>query len=586
MNINDYYIQELQALRILGAEFSEKNPGLSSFLARKGQDPDVERLLEGFSFLTGRLRQYMHEELPEVSHTLAQLLWPNYLRPIPSYSILKYEALDNVSIIKNIPKGEEVCAIHNEDNIKCVFKTAYDMQILPLKLIKADYYTSGEESSIELSFKTTQNLPLSKIIFEKLRFYIGNHEHVSENLYLFLMNYVKNVEIIIKKNSAEKTLSSDVIQPVGFSEEENILPKYKNVFQGYTLLQEYFCYKEKFYFFDLENLDIINTFPSELLDRTQTFQIKINFTKKIPITKKITSDNFLLYCTPIVNLFEGEGEPIRKGLEEEYEIIPSEHPYAHSEVYSVEEISGWDSRINKYHKYRPFESFQHKKENTEYYYTRVKLSTDETRTKTYVRFNPSSISSSTQYEEDVTISLNILITNRDLPSTLEVGSISLPTAKSTISGIEFKNITIASKSYIPPIRGDFLWRIISNMSLNYLALDNIQTLRNVLEAYDFIGANDMIQQKQTETILSGLTDIKYDTIDMIFKGLPMRGTHNKITLNSKKFSTLGEAYLLSSILNEFFALYCSTNSFSKLEVLVDQKEKFEWKPHIGKQLLL
>ena len=45
MTINDYYLQELQALRILGAEFSEKNPGLSSFLARKEQDPDVERLL-------------------------------------------------------------------------------------------------------------------------------------------------------------------------------------------------------------------------------------------------------------------------------------------------------------------------------------------------------------------------------------------------------------------------------------------------------------------------------------------------------------------------------------------------------------
>jgi hypothetical protein len=111
MTINEYYTHELQALRILAAEFSEKNPGLSSFLARKGQDPDVERLLEGFSFLTARLRQYTDEELPEVSHTLAQLLWPNYLRPIPSYSILKYtpSSTDTSILVK---RGEEVMGVH------------------------------------------------------------------------------------------------------------------------------------------------------------------------------------------------------------------------------------------------------------------------------------------------------------------------------------------------------------------------------------------------------------------------------------------------------------------------------------------
>jgi len=586
MNINDYYIQELQALRILGAEFSEKNPGLSSFLARKGQDPDVERLLEGFSFLTGRLRQYMHEELPEVSHTLAQLLWPNYLRPIPSYSILQYDALKKADVVKYVPKGEEVCAIHDEDNIKCIFQTCYETEILPLEVTNVTHYTSGEGSVLELDFKTTQNLSLSQLALEKLRFYIGNHEQTSENLYLFLMHYVRDIEIIVKKESAEVTLPKNSIHPVGFSKDENILPTYKNVFHGYTLLQEYFCYKEKFYFFDLENLNMLYNLSEELLDRSYTFQIKIYFTKKLSISKKITKDNFLLYCTPIVNLFEEDAQPIRKGLEEEYEIIPSEQPYQYSEVYAVKHVQGWDSRINKYHKYLPFESFQHTKENTEYYYTRVKLSTDETRTKTYVRFNPQSIASSTQYEEDVTISLELQITNRDLPSTLDLYSISLNTARSTISGVNFKNITIPTKSYIPPIRGDFLWRIISNMSLNYLALDNIQTLRNILEAYDFIGANDLVQKKQTENMLSGLTSIKYKPIDMIFKGLPMRGTLNSITLNSKKFSTLGEAYLLSTVLNEFLSLYCSTNSFSKLKVLVDQKESFEWEPYIGKQVLI
>ena len=586
MTIADYYVQELQALRTLGAEFSEKNPGLSSFLARKGQDPDVERLLEGFSFLTGRLRQYMGEELPEVSHTLAQLLWPNYLRPIPSYSILQYEPLLKDSRNKYIPRGEEVQGIHDENNINCIFKTCYDTEILPLTIVDAQYYTSGENSTIELNFKTTNNVSLLDLNLNKLRVFIGNHEHVSNNLYLYLMNYVKDIEIIVKKETATKMLNKNSISAVGFSENEHILPSYKNVFHGYTLLQEYFCYLDKFHFVDINNLNILKDFSEELLDRSYTFSIKINFTKKLQITKTLSKANFLLYCTPIINLFDAEAQPIKKSLEEEHEVIPSAMEYVHSEVYNITKIHGWDSRINKYHKYLPFESFQHTKENTEYYYTRVKLSTDETRTKTYIRFNPASITSKDIYEDDVTISLDIQVTNRDLPSTLNLGDIHLSTSKSNISGVSFKNITIPSKSYIPPIRGDFLWKIVSNMSLNYLSLDDIQTLRNILEAYDFIGANDMIQRKHTESILNGLVDINYKTSDMLFKGLPIRGIISEIKLDSKKFSTLGEAYILISVLNEFFALYCTINSFHKLEVLVDKKEHFSWDARMGKQALL
>ena len=586
MTINDYYIQELQALRILGAEFSETNPGLSSFLARKGQDPDVERLLEGFSFLTGRLRQYMNEELPEVSHTLAQLLWPNYLKPIPSYSILQYEPLMKTDQNKIIPKGEEVSGTYDEEQTNCIFRTCYSTEVLPLDITNAQYYSSGENSTIELTFKTNNNVSLSDLSLDKLRFYIGNHEHVSDNLYLYLMNYVKDIEVFIKKDMEIKTLDNTMLQAVGFAEDEHILPTYKNVFHGYTLLQEYFCYRDKYHFVDICNLDILQTFSEELLEKSYTFSIKINLTKKLEITKKITKENFLLYCTPIINLFHTDAEPIRKGLEEEYEVISSGLNYSNSEVYTIDKIHGWDSRINKYHKYLPFESFQHTKENVEYYYTRVKLSTDESRTKTYIRFNPATISSKDIYEDDVTISLDIQVTNRDLPSFLDLGGIHLNTSRSTVSGLRFKNITIPSKSYIPPIRGDFLWRIISNMSLNYLALDNIQTLRNVLEAYDFIGANNMLQKRHTENILSGLEEINYDTTDMLFKGLPIRGVVSKLRLNSKKFSTLGEAYILISVLNEFFSLFCTVNSFHKLEVLVDNKESFHWQPRMGKQALL
>ena len=93
MSFNRYYQGELSALRQLGRRFCERNPALAPFLGDAGQDPDVERLLEGFAFLTGRLRQKLDDQLPELSHSLMHLLWPNYMRPLPSFSMLQFDPL-------------------------------------------------------------------------------------------------------------------------------------------------------------------------------------------------------------------------------------------------------------------------------------------------------------------------------------------------------------------------------------------------------------------------------------------------------------------------------------------------------------
>jgi len=585
VTINEYYTKELQALRALGAEFSEINPGLSSFLSRKGQDPDVERLLEGFSFLTGRLRQYMDEQLPEVAHSLANLLWPNYLKPIPSYAILQYTP-QKIDAVMHIQKGEEVSAIHETNGTECIFQTCYNTDVHPLKITDAHYYNEGEQSIIELRFKTLQNISLDNINLDRLRFYIGDHEHVSDNLYLELMHYVDSIDIVVEKEFHEKRLKKGSIEAVGFSNDENILPEIKNVFSGYRLLKEYFCYRDKYHFIDIINLDILQNFPKSALKNNHTFSLKIKLSRKLKITKKITKENFKLYCTPIINIFDTTAQPIKKSLHEEYEVLPSNIEYEDSEVYSIEAVNGWDSRRNKKHKYISFESFDHAEKNIDYFSTRIKLSEDETRTKTYLRFDPKEGIDNDQFHDGLTVSTDIKITNRDLPASLHIGDISKTTINSTVSKVTFKNITVPTKSYIPPIRGDFLWRVISNMSLNYLSLDSVKTLRNILGTYDFIGASNVLQKKHTDSLLSGISTIEQSSIDMIYKGLPMRGTISKLALDSKKYATVGEAYLFSSILNEFFSLYCSINSFHKLEVIIDKKAHFTWKAKLGKQVLL
>lgn len=58
---NKYYQDELSYLREMGREFSQAHPDAAPYLSEAGADPDVERLLEGFAFLSGRIRQRLDD---------------------------------------------------------------------------------------------------------------------------------------------------------------------------------------------------------------------------------------------------------------------------------------------------------------------------------------------------------------------------------------------------------------------------------------------------------------------------------------------------------------------------------------------
>ena len=91
MSFDQYFRDELSFLKEQGSHYSDLRPHLSSFLNGKHTDPDVERLLEGFAFLTSRLRAKIDDDFPELTHSMINLLWPNFIRPfrILSWKIKK-----------------------------------------------------------------------------------------------------------------------------------------------------------------------------------------------------------------------------------------------------------------------------------------------------------------------------------------------------------------------------------------------------------------------------------------------------------------------------------------------------------------
>ena len=129
---NTYYQEELAFLREMGREFAAAHPTVAHMLESAGADPDVERLLEGVAFLTGRVRQKLDDEIPELFQSMMSLLWPHYLRPVPSTGVLAFEPLaDQLSGVVTVPRGTEVESVP-VDGTECRFRTSFDVDLAPL----------------------------------------------------------------------------------------------------------------------------------------------------------------------------------------------------------------------------------------------------------------------------------------------------------------------------------------------------------------------------------------------------------------------------------------------------------------------
>src|SRR5512137_15829 len=131
--IRYYYEDELRYLYQAGKEFARTHPDIARYLhidseSKDDRDPYVERLFEGFAFLTGRIRERLDDEVPELIESFFSLLWPHYLKPIPSLSILEFKPRPGlVQQTTVFPRGTEVWSGPvGEENVTCRFRTTQD----------------------------------------------------------------------------------------------------------------------------------------------------------------------------------------------------------------------------------------------------------------------------------------------------------------------------------------------------------------------------------------------------------------------------------------------------------------------------
>jgi len=586
---NKYYQDELTYLRELGREFAGAYPAIAPMLAERG-DPDVERLLEGVAFLTGKIRQKLDDELPEVIHSVSSLLFPHYLRQIPAASVLEFTPLPNVVRERlTVARHAEVGSVP-VDGISCRFRTTQDVELLPVAIEDVRLDTGAQlTQSLRIELKVTGGASLAAINLSSLRFYIHGERRLQDDLRLWVGAHVDGVALAsvdaAGRDTTVATLPAKAVRLVGFNEEEALIPYPRTVYPGFRLLQEYFTLPQKFAFFEVTGLESMP--PDKITDR---FAIIIQFRDSMPANARATKENFRLFCSPVVNLFEHPTDPIKPDPGKyEYLARPSGSTPSAYEIYSIDNVVAIARRTSQRIEIPSFFAFQHEIDpeaaaRAVFYQTHIRPASIGDGVDIYLSFG-SPQDAGVLPEFDV-ISVDTTCTNRRLPAQLKIGDLRVPTATSPAVAT-FTNLTNVTSPLPPPVGRELQWRVLAHMAMSYRSIAELEVLRGIVDLYNFPAIIDRQAARANQLRLAAIKGVKVRPTDRLYRGAPVRGVATDIELDEGGFSGEGEMYLFASILNEMFSSYVSLNSFSQLTVTgSNTRVVYKWEPKSGSLYLI
>ena len=574
-----YYQSELTYLRELGREFARANPTLTRALADREGDPEVERLLEGFAFLTARIRERADDALPEVIDSLGQLTVPQLFRQIPACSTVQFSA--NAAAIRGhyrVAPGTEL-ASRAVQGTQCTFRTITPVDLLPIRLEGATMDPSTESRpKIRLRFRAESEPKWPD--HGRLRLFLDGPLGLSSTVFFWLAEYLTAAEL--ETRGQAYPLANKVELP-GVGAGFRLLPWPDTVPEGLCLLQEYFTMPAKLLFVDLPGFANL---PEGALG--ENFDIVFHFRDPPKLPERLTSNLFQPHCTPVVNLFEADGAPIKQSSRVHEHLLRAlnRDPH-HTEIYSVNSVTGIDQRGSRRITYDPFFAFSHlnkPRDEQRYYSVRRDRSPIDNAIDTYLSvLTPSDVAP--DLEERV-LSLELSCTNRQLPSELRPGDISQPTSGSpTVAS--FRNLTRVTRPTRPPIGAEKHWRLVSHLALNTRSLAHADVLSSLLTLYNVHEETDQQLYEANRLRIGAIRSVRATRERRVFERVPMVGLHTEVELDETGFAEIGDAYLFGCALQRLLTSESPINCFQRLTInLYPSNKSIGWKPETGTQPLL
>ncbi|PLR40810.1 type VI secretion system baseplate subunit TssF [Chimaeribacter californicus] len=578
-----YFDAEMRYLREAGEEFARAHPDRAAGLNMDkagAPDPYVERLFEGFAFLMGRLREKLDDDLPELTEGLVSMLWPHYLRTIPSLSIVEFtpdwrEMKERMAVAQGF---EVLSRPLGERQTRCRYTTTQDITLLPLSLSRAGIGTEPDgRSVIRLRIECGELADWGNMTLGDLPLYLNADAPLACALHEALTLNTARMWIRLSGDTDRRPLDG-YFSPQGFSDQDNLWPRDAGSFSGYQLLLEYFTFREKFMFVTLRGLESI-TLPAGL----RGFDIDIVLSERWAHDFSFSEKHLRLHCVPVINLFALESDPLHlDSLQTDYLLRPMRVQDGHTEIYSVDSVIS--SRHSGHQVYVPFSSFRHKggmlrHDAPEYYYhTRVKRGPSGLHD-TWLVLGGEAFDNHTVPENE-NLSLGLTGTNGQLPRKALQSTVLDTVVKTMAINVWVRNLCAPTLPCYPPNRDRFHWRVLSHLGSSFLwMMDNAEVLRGTLALYDWTD-NEMNRRR-----LAAIIDVKHSEIERFEQGHLLRGVQIEVTLDSHGFAGHGDICLFGEMLSRFFALYTDIHLFNRLIIILQPTgERLEWEENHNRRV--
>ena len=585
-----YFERELGMLRRAGQEFAARYPRLAGSLKISGEscaDPHVERLIQATAFLNARVAKLLDDGYAGFTEALLGMLYPHFLRPIPSCSIARIDfsgaRANQISDISVLPRGTEMKS-HGQGAKVCRFRSACDVTIAPVAVsaLAFEPYLQAPpalplpaEAVSAIAITVSSTAPAHGLAWPdlpRLRLFIDGE--VSLRAALRDALFLHPASVCVEAQGQWRMMEKSPLAPAGFDDGDALLPSGAAEHGAYRLLSEYFAFPDKFDFLDLDLAAVLAHCPSEC--RQFTLHLAPHGlrpdSQAAALLRALDSDNLLPGCTPVVNLFGQAATPIRVTHERSsYALMPDEMPASAAEIYSVDAVhmlrkTAQGSAVTEFF---PYYSLRHGEDGRLGHYWLLRRDdelaaggADHEYTLALVDRDFSPLQ-----EEGGIVSARLSCTNRKLPHNLPYGRPGgdLHT-EAGAGGFPIRLLRRPSLPQRPAQSGAAQWGLIAQLALNHRTLtqEGLPALRAMLRLY--VREDHAVAQRQIDGIIALSQRPVMAWLHRPEGTAYLRGVEVQVTLDEDAYAGTG-IHVFAQLLDHLFGLHVHLNSFTQLVLL-------------------
>lgn len=620
------YNQELAYLRELGAEFAAHHPKIAGRLGMRGTempDPYVERLLEGFAFLTARVQLKMDAEFPRFSQRLLDIIYPNYLAPTPSMAIAELVPDSRKGDINGgyrVPRGTLMDSRSlKEQGLHCSFATAHALTLHPIELVRAEIGgippgltpaafgpdAAGCRSVLRMRFQVSRQATLKGLRLDRLALHLSGPNTQAHSLLSLLMQHTVGIVGQVVGRPRQHFLPADALRHDGFEHEEALLPNDLRGFEAYRLLQEYFAFPARFLFCSIHGLArLFESEPDTADAGAEAFELFVLLDRHDEaLADHFDASHLALHCTPVINLYPKTAD--RMSLDDrnsEYHIVVDRIRPLDHEVYALRALRASSSEQQPPQQFRPFYETHCSDEGNFGAYFSVRReprlpSAQTLRNGSRTSYVGSEVFVSLVDERHAPwhgelryMLADVLCTNRDLPLMLQMRD-DLDFLLADSIPVQRARLRHSPTQPRPALAEDMnSWNLISQLQLNYLSLaetdpaDGARALRQLLRLH--VKHSEPAVAKQIEGVRGCRLRPVHRPSAVPGPSSFARGIAIDLTVDEQAFSG-ADPYLFGCVMERLFSRLAALNSFVETTLHSPQRgEIASWAPRTGGKALL